>query len=973
MARGEMTERELLQSALRVLQRVGVPDSRAASDTVSTSGGSRGGGSSKSPMTDEQYKAAQKALKEKVGWSKGFWGSMKDAGGTALKVLSVPQAAAFTGATKLGHAMDPHNVKDASWKGMAGSFYDGYKGGAGVLDAYGVTNPKVLRWGGLGMDLVADPMWLVGAGALSKINAAKKAAKTGNVGRSAVKLDKAGLYHDGDTLIRETLVPAHMGAAEQKADKLVLKFGTRNHSVTVPIKNLKAQKITPENSGKPGVFRKNRAEKGSYAGQRSAEEMGSFTRGQAPALRKHFNMTEQEAAKLGMVASTGHTPTEQLLHVERAIKDGILPKQAADAFEYVVKKGEEASAGRGYKSREALIQEKNAEKANLQKTQYDPATPKAERLKAADAVSKLQSEIAGLVSSPFYMHSGATREALEEASKSAGAAKKLLHKVGRRGGAEKAASRVGDVGKARSQENMFNWLTRPQYEAQAKRLGLSADEAAWIADRAEAGGMFAKSEKTQPLLFSSKNAKAPSPKNFMQRRTAAKVKDVRYTPEWDVFTQLTDGLASGYKRTAAQEIEKVLKAKGITTDHDAWRSIFMHSPTAVGDPASLENFVGAPVQRGVTALKGVYTTLNPGHWVNNFLGDLKNSWINGNRRHLAPSAIPRGKYWKLANNRAGDKLESTLFTLPDGSKVSAHQLKAEAAAAGIGHGFVGGEVEPILRFMQEDRRNPMAFLGRMNTRRENAQRLGTFTKHRQAGDDMFEAAAKSRRVHFDYKDLTPFEKKWMRNSVLFYTWLKKNPFLQASGMATRPGLYNATNSMERAREKFANEPEYFGRQGGIPTPFGTFLFQDPANDLRKFNLSTDNARQSIMSAITPPVRVPAEIMLNKQFFTGGDIQRDGRTSPNWLSRLSESLGLPAGPLDDARSTYLLAQGAGPIGGALNAATDSESEKNRWLDTLGRLAGVKVQQDEPKKFAKMAQAEANRKKAAATRARNEKGN
>jgi len=66
---------------------------------------------------------------------------------------------------------------------------------------------------------------------------------------------------------------------------------------------------------------------------------------------------------------------------------------------------------------------------------------------------------------------------------------------------------------------------------------------------------------------------------------------------------------------------------------------------------------------------------------------------------------------------------------------------------------------------------------------------------RRNGGDAADAAWHTIKYHFDYADLSQWEKRYMRNLFLFYTWYRKNIPLQFISIIQKPGFFSAlTNS-----------------------------------------------------------------------------------------------------------------------------------------------------------------------------------
>ena len=296
------------------------------------------------------------------------------------------------------------------------------------------------------------------------------------------------------------------------------------------------------------------------------------------------------------------------------------------------------------------------------------------------------------------------------------------------------------------------------------------------------------------------------------------------------------------------------------------------------------------------------------------------------------------------------------------------ELLTLARMSGLGRWYVGADIQTMYDILHT--KGPIGWANRANMNRENAQRLETWVKHLRSVDDPFTAAAKTVRVHFDYSELTDFERVWLRNFFLFYTWMKKNSMLHANGVVMRPGLYQGYADLELNRERFANEPEYYGQQGAITIPgLGNLRFANPMNDIFKWDASISGLRKNLMSAITPPLRIPLELGANTNFFTGAPIHAyAGENKPNFLGGILN----PTGPRVEGMATlparvgYILGNITGPQYGTAQSAyinADTPAEIGQ------RFVGISLQKNDPEKFAKQAAAKAARAKADATRKRN----
>lgn len=146
------------------------------------------------------------------------------------------------------------------------------------------------------------------------------------------------------------------------------------------------------------------------------------------------------------------------------------------------------------------------------------------------------------------------------------------------------------------------------------------------------------------------------------------------------------------------------------------------------------------------------------------------------------------------------------------------------------------------------------------------------------GNSIDEAVQSMKKVFFDYTQLSPFEKQWMKRVFPFYSWSRKNIPFQLEMMVRRPDriqrFHGGLQAWESAgevppEEKYLNEwmrkrfsvrvrrnkwgkNEYFA--------FGGWL---PLADIQEIFHATDWLTQSL----TPWARIPVEQMSNINHFT----------------------------------------------------------------------------------------------------------
>ena len=162
-----------------------------------------------------------------------------------------------------------------------------------------------------------------------------------------------------------------------------------------------------------------------------------------------------------------------------------------------------------------------------------------------------------------------------------------------------------------------------------------------------------------------------------------------------------------------------------------------------------------------------------------------------------------------------------------------------------------------------------------------------------------DAAMDVKKWHFDYAELTDFERDKMKRLIPFYTWMRKNMPLQIEAILRNPGRYgNATTKMFEAIESIDEDleelpiPDYFHELNMVRLPrefasvaltlnkkadnlmssigFGREgageqglqpLYVDPQlpfQDMNRFNY------KDIISSLTPWIRVPVETTLTEK-------------------------------------------------------------------------------------------------------------
>jgi len=223
---------------------------------------------------------------------------------------------------------------------------------------------------------------------------------------------------------------------------------------------------------------------------------------------------------------------------------------------------------------------------------------------------------------------------------------------------------------------------------------------------------------------------------------------------------------------------------------------------------------------------------------------------------------------------------------------------------GLHVGFEGveyGKTEHLPRFVQD---NPlMAAAGKpyeyVMRKGEQAMetvefynRVPLFLYYKNKGYDAAQAAVEVMKRQFDYKALTPVERKLLRRSFLFYSFTKNVAPLMAGQLLERPG--GAVAQTLRGVSEFHDQqvqpiPKYIQETAAIPLgerPDGSLSYLTgfglPMEDVAGF---FPNPVEELLSRTTPLIKAPAELAFGRSLFQRGRPLEDldpniGRTIAN---------------------------------------------------------------------------------------------
>lgn len=195
---------------------------------------------------------------------------------------------------------------------------------------------------------------------------------------------------------------------------------------------------------------------------------------------------------------------------------------------------------------------------------------------------------------------------------------------------------------------------------------------------------------------------------------------------------------------------------------------------------------------------------------------------------------------------------------------------------------------------------------------ENEARMVGFLADLKRTANPAAAAERTKKFLFDYNDITDFERDTMKRIIPFYTWMRKNIALQMEQIIKQPAKFGDVARMKAAIEAQAPAvderwtPKYFPELYAVRTPMktskGSPLYLNPNMPFQDINRMF-NIRDWLSSLA--PWKVVMELALNKQFFSGKEIERyEGEmVEAEWLNMLPEHVLTKVGPMIGAHQVY----------------------------------------------------------------------
>jgi len=286
------------------------------------------------------------------------------------------------------------------------------------------------------------------------------------------------------------------------------------------------------------------------------------------------------------------------------------------------------------------------------------------------------------------------------------------------------------------------------------------------------------------------------------------------------------------------------------------------------------------IDKGVTVWKKA-ALFTSGFHGRNFWTDLTSGWMEYGPKFYNP------RYWtemsriklrkhipiKSLGGMYGD--DAAKMMLKSGEMdVGMYAVESGLGVSGKWGGFMKNIEWRTLRSWKG--RTPFQLSRKVGVAREDMCRVVTGLIEREAGGSTLTASEAVAKVFFNYLDLTPFERQFMRRALFpFYTWYRKNLARQTELLFTRTGRYAMipkvaafTEGMTKIPEGYQEyKPEYFADLFVTMTPFRT---QDGIPLAINPNIAfQDWSRLTIRdfaSSLNPLFKIPIELIGKTEIF-----------------------------------------------------------------------------------------------------------
>lgn len=292
--------------------------------------------------------------------------------------------------------------------------------------------------------------------------------------------------------------------------------------------------------------------------------------------------------------------------------------------------------------------------------------------------------------------------------------------------------------------------------------------------------------------------------------------------QFDLIRQLEGefGIKAARKNSAktAPRWSELEKAGFSKISHPTARTGYAFPPVIVDFVDEMQKLAGDPeyaadllriADQSLNAWKSAVTVVNPGFHVRNTIGDIFLNWMadvrNPNSYRQAASVMAKGRLGKTVR-------------IAKGLDVPVEDLEYLYHKAGLNVGFfrteLGDTGVPLVKQIRaaSEHREQWArmthFVDKLKKRVGTSKKKITSANFRIAVDEIAQEIGDDvRKFNIDYGDLTPFERKFAKRVIPFYTWMRKSTPLLLESLFLQPGKFAKLPKGQRALEQLLGSDE----------------------------------------------------------------------------------------------------------------------------------------------------------------------
>lgn len=297
-----------------------------------------------------------------------------------------------------------------------------------------------------------------------------------------------------------------------------------------------------------------------------------------------------------------------------------------------------------------------------------------------------------------------------------------------------------------------------------------------------------------------------------------------------------------------------------------------------------------PIIDPINSIYRAMITLAPAHLGTNFLGSSYMNAISGtaNPKTYGDAANYLAKFFRESapDNAFSKMLKPTDKLAQSTDPVFLKHAREFMESGAADKGFISDALAVInktkskpnnkypwlsLDFALKDNPISQTSVG-ANRLADETARMVHFIEKRKQGLSILEAERSVKKYHFDYSELTSFEKKIMNRFVLFYTFGRKNlPFAIKEIFANR-GARGFALASTRSLANYDNTPEFISEAGNIGLTDGSFIdIKNPLFEANKFSPQGGGLTRlvdKVGQQLSPWAKVPLELFADREFFRG---------------------------------------------------------------------------------------------------------